>query len=92
MAMNSEPPVTETSQEEPDPSAERLAYSVDEAARLTGLSRAFHSSTTAVSLASWSCRVVAACSRARRRRKSVAGLPWRCLFTSRWQPARNTGT
>jgi len=39
MAMNSEPPVTETSQEEPDPSAERLAYSVDEAARLTGPSR-----------------------------------------------------
>lgn len=37
--MNSEPAVTETSQEEPDPSAERLAYSVDEAARLTGLSR-----------------------------------------------------
>jgi excisionase family DNA binding protein len=32
-------PVTETSQEEPDPSAERLAYSVTEAARLTGLSR-----------------------------------------------------
>ena len=39
MAMNSEPPVTETSQEEPDPPAERLAYSVNEAARLTGLSR-----------------------------------------------------
>ena len=39
MAMNSGSPVTETSQEEPDPSAERLAYSVDEAARLTGLSR-----------------------------------------------------
>jgi len=31
--------VGETSQEEPDPSAERLAYSVNEAARLTGLSR-----------------------------------------------------
>jgi excisionase family DNA binding protein len=31
--------VTETSQQEPDPSAERLAYSVNEAARLTGLSR-----------------------------------------------------
>jgi excisionase family DNA binding protein len=39
MAMNSEPPVTETSQEEPGPSAERLAYSINEAARLTGLSR-----------------------------------------------------
>ena len=39
MGMNSGPPVTEPSREEPDPSAERLAYSVDEAARLTGLSR-----------------------------------------------------
>ena len=39
MARNSGSPVTETSQEGPDPSAERLAYSVDEAARLTGLSR-----------------------------------------------------
>ena len=39
MAMNPEPRATETSQEEADPSAERLAYSVDEAARLTGLSR-----------------------------------------------------
>jgi excisionase family DNA binding protein len=29
----------ETSQPEPDPAAERLAYSVGEAARLTGLSR-----------------------------------------------------
>ena len=38
-AVNSESPAIETSQEEPDPSAERLAYSVDEAARLTGLSR-----------------------------------------------------
>lgn len=34
-----EPPVIETGREEPDPSAERLAYSVNEAARLTGLSR-----------------------------------------------------
>ena len=39
MAMNPEPRATETSQEGADPSAERLAYSVDEAARLTGLSR-----------------------------------------------------
>ena len=31
--------MTETDQEKPDPSAERLAYSVNEAARLTGLSR-----------------------------------------------------
>jgi len=31
--------VTETGREEPEPSAERLAYSVNEAARLTGLSR-----------------------------------------------------
>lgn len=31
--------MTETGQEEPDPPAERLAYSVNEAARLTGLSR-----------------------------------------------------
>jgi hypothetical protein len=34
-----EPPVIETGREEPDPSAGRLAYSVNEAARLTGLSR-----------------------------------------------------
>lgn len=34
-----ETPVIETGREEPDPSAERLAYSVNEAARLTGLSR-----------------------------------------------------
>ena len=39
VARNSGSPVTETSEEEPDPSGERLAYSVDEAARLTGLSR-----------------------------------------------------
>jgi excisionase family DNA binding protein len=39
MAMNSESSAAEKSQEEPHPSAERLAYSVDEAARLTGLSR-----------------------------------------------------
>jgi excisionase family DNA binding protein len=39
MAMNPESPATETSQEERDPSAERLAYSVDEASHLTGLSR-----------------------------------------------------
>ena len=39
MAMNPESPATETSQEEPGPSAERLAYSVDEASHLTGLSR-----------------------------------------------------
>ena len=31
--------MTETGGEEPEPSAERLAYSVNEAARLTGLSR-----------------------------------------------------
>ena len=37
--MYSESPATETSQEERDPSGERLAYSVDEASRLTGLSR-----------------------------------------------------
>jgi len=39
MAMNSDPHVTETSHEGPDPAAGRLAYSVDEVARLTGLSR-----------------------------------------------------
>jgi excisionase family DNA binding protein len=39
MAMNSELPVTEVSQEGPDLVAERLAYSVDEVAQLTGLSR-----------------------------------------------------
>lgn len=38
-AMNSGSPIRETSQEEPDLPAERLAYSVDEAAQLTGLSR-----------------------------------------------------
>lgn len=37
--MNSEPPVTEGSQEGRDLFAERLAYSVDEVAQLTGLSR-----------------------------------------------------
>ena len=31
--------VSEASQEKPDPAAEWLAYSVDEAARMTGLSR-----------------------------------------------------
>ncbi len=39
MAMNSESPVTETSQVASDLAAERLAYSVGEAAQLTGLSR-----------------------------------------------------
>ena len=39
MAVNSEPPATEASQEGPDPTAGRLAYSVDEVAHLTGLSR-----------------------------------------------------
>ena len=38
-AVNSGSPVRKTSQEEPDLRAERLAYSVDEAAQLTGLSR-----------------------------------------------------
>jgi len=38
-AMTSESPESETSQEGPDPAAERLAYSVDEVAHLTGLSR-----------------------------------------------------
>jgi excisionase family DNA binding protein len=33
------PPAPEASQPGPGPAAERLAYSVDEAARLTGLSR-----------------------------------------------------
>ena len=37
--MNSGSPIRKTSQEEPDLPAERLAYSVDEAAQLTGLSR-----------------------------------------------------
>jgi excisionase family DNA binding protein len=37
--MNSGSPIRETGQEEPDLPAERLAYSVDEAAQLTGLSR-----------------------------------------------------
>jgi excisionase family DNA binding protein len=31
--------MTQTGEEEPEPSAERLAYSVDEAARLSGLTR-----------------------------------------------------
>jgi excisionase family DNA binding protein len=39
MAMNSEPPGMGASRAGPDPMAERLAYSVDEAAQLTGLSR-----------------------------------------------------
>jgi excisionase family DNA binding protein len=38
-AMNSGSPIRKTSQEEPDLPAERLAYSVDEAAQMTGLSR-----------------------------------------------------
>ena len=38
-ATNSGSPETGTSPAMPDSSAERLAYSVDEAARLTGLSR-----------------------------------------------------
>ena len=37
MAKNPAPP--QTSQPGPGPAAERLAYSIDEAARLTGLSR-----------------------------------------------------
>ena len=37
--MNSGSPIRKTSQEEPDLSPERLAYSVDEVAQLTGLSR-----------------------------------------------------
>jgi excisionase family DNA binding protein len=37
--MNSDPPETEASRGGPGPAAERLAYSVDEAAQLTGLSR-----------------------------------------------------
>ena len=39
MAMNSESPITETSQVASDLATERLAYSVGEAAQLTGLSR-----------------------------------------------------
>ena len=39
MATNSEPSEAEASQADSDLAAERLAYSVDEAARLTGLSR-----------------------------------------------------
>jgi excisionase family DNA binding protein len=39
MAMNPVTPVTETSQVASDLAAERLAYSVGEAAQLTGLSR-----------------------------------------------------
>jgi excisionase family DNA binding protein len=38
-AMTSESPESETGQGGPDPAAERLAYSVDEVAHLTGLSR-----------------------------------------------------
>jgi excisionase family DNA binding protein len=37
--MTSESPESETGQGWPDPAAERLAYSVDEVAHLTGLSR-----------------------------------------------------
>ena len=37
--MDSEPPTIETSRGEPDRATGRLAYSVDEAAHLTGLSR-----------------------------------------------------
>ena len=37
--MNSESPITETSQVASDLATERLAYSVGEAAQLTGLSR-----------------------------------------------------
>jgi excisionase family DNA binding protein len=39
MAMNSESPATQASQEGPDVAGGRLAYSVDEVAHLTGLSR-----------------------------------------------------
>ena len=39
MAMNSGSPATQASQEGPDVAAGRLAYSVDEVAHLTGLSR-----------------------------------------------------
>jgi excisionase family DNA binding protein len=39
MTTNSEPPEAEASQADSDLAAERLACSVDEAARLTGLSR-----------------------------------------------------
>jgi excisionase family DNA binding protein len=39
MAMTSDSPGIETGQEGPDLAAERLAYSVDEVAHLTGLSR-----------------------------------------------------
>jgi excisionase family DNA binding protein len=39
MTINSEPPEMRASRAGPDPEAERLAYSVDEAAQLTGLSR-----------------------------------------------------
>lgn len=38
-AVNSRSPARESGREEPDLPAERLAYSADEAARLTGLSR-----------------------------------------------------
>jgi excisionase family DNA binding protein len=38
-AATPSPATSETGQSGPDPAAERLAYSVDEAARLTGLSR-----------------------------------------------------
>jgi excisionase family DNA binding protein len=39
MTINSEPPEMRATRAGPDPEAERLAYSVDEAAQLTGLSR-----------------------------------------------------
>jgi hypothetical protein len=39
MAINSESPATQVSQEGPGVAAGRLAYSVDEVAHLTGLSR-----------------------------------------------------
>jgi len=39
MAMDSESPVTEASQEGPSLATGRMAYSVDEVAHLTGLSR-----------------------------------------------------
>jgi excisionase family DNA binding protein len=39
MTINSESPATQAGQEGPDVAAGRLAYSVDEVAHLTGLSR-----------------------------------------------------
>ena len=39
MAMNSESPATQAGQQGPDVATDRLAYSVDEVAHLTGLSR-----------------------------------------------------